>query len=213
MNEALDKQRESEQSLQALIEELEQNVREQQDKISALFDNYAGTFMHEECHLTYISRDERIGQEGVRFRFPSFQVALSGGAVAGETLRDNPGAVSLSQREFIDIAFRMALLTAAASHPGAALVIDTPEAGLDFLFAERAGLQFLEFAPPKGPNEVVITSNLVSDHLLKAVLKDSVGPVARRARMLNLIEHAAPTAAVREDHARYNAFVEDIING
>lgn len=212
MNESLSRQRSAENDLSSLVEQLEQRVRNLQDNIANLFDRYAGTFMHEECHLTYIARDERIGQEGLRFRFPSFQVALSGGAVAGQTLRNNPEAVSLSQREFIDIAFRMALLDAAASKPGATLVVDTPEAGLDFLFAERAGLQFLEFAPPSSAKSTVLTSNLVSDHLLKAVLRDNAGPASRREHLLNLIDHAAPTAAVVADRPRYASFVEDIIN-
>lgn len=212
MTDALSRQRNAENNLSSLVEQLESRVSSLQEDIASRFDKYAGTFMHEECHLTYIARDERIGQEGLRFRFPSFQVALSGGAVAGQTLRSNPEAVSLSQREFIDIAFRMALLDSAASVPGATLVVDTPEAGLDFLFAERAGLQFLEFAPPHSAKSTVLTSNLVSDHLLKAVLRDNIGPSNRRSHLLNLIDHAAPTAAVVIDRPRYVAFVEDIIN-
>ncbi|NTE48019.1 hypothetical protein [Agrobacterium pusense] len=212
MNDHLDDQRDAERSLQTLVEQLEKSVRDQQDSIASQFARFASAFMRETCHLTYIGKDERIGQEGARFRFPGFQIALSGGAVAGETLRSSPDAVSLSQREFIDIAFRMAVLEIASRGQGSSLIVDTPEAGLDFLFAERAGHQFREFAPETGTrNRVVVTSNLVSDHLLNALFTGVPKGVARSERLVNLLEHAAPTAAVRMDASRYNAFVSQIV--
>jgi hypothetical protein len=212
MNEQLDEQRDAERSLQALVEHLEKSVRDQQDSVASQFARFASAFMRERCHLTYIGKEERIGQEGSRFRFPGFQISLSGGAVAGETLRSSPDAVSLSQREFIDIAFRMAVLEIASSGQGSCLIVDTPEAGLDFLFAERAGDQFREFAPEtSSKNRAVVTSNLVSDHLLNALFAGVPKGSARSKRLLNLLDHAAPTAAVRMDASRYNAFVSQIV--
>jgi hypothetical protein len=215
MNEQLERRRTAEQDLRSLIERLETNVREDQDAVGDAFRRFANEFMRESCDLTYISRDDRVGQEGERFRFPAFQVALSGAAVAGETLRDNPEAVSLSQREFIDIAFRMALLDVIGGKDGSTLIVDTPETALDFLFAERAGRQFREFAPPiaGGPHRVILTSNLVSEHLLKALLEGIHDPSERALRLINLIEHAAPTMAVRLDAPAYNAFLAQIVNG
>jgi hypothetical protein len=67
----------------------------------------------------------------------------------------------------------MALLDVIGGKDGSTLIVDTPETALDFLFAERAGRQFREFAPPiaGGPHRVILTSNLVSEHLLKALLE------------------------------------------
>ena len=213
MSEQLSRRKEAEEGYRALAEAEERNVRERQDTLAASFARFASSFMRERCHLTYIGRDDRIGQEGERFRFPSFQVALSGGTVAGETLRDSPDAVSLSQREFIDIAFRMALIDLVAPDAGGTLVVDTPEAGLDFLFAERAGRQFLEFTSHNPKHNVVVTSNLISDHLLNALLSHTYAPDERRARLLNLVDFAAPTAAVRLDADRYREFIGRIVNG
>ncbi|MFC3694468.1 hypothetical protein ACFOWB_19760 [Chenggangzhangella methanolivorans] len=214
MNEALDKQRFAEQDLRSLVETLEETVRDQQDAIANLFAKFSNAFMRETCHLTYIGQDERIGQEGARFRFPSFQVALSGGAVAGETLRSAPEAVSLSQREYIDIAFRMSVLNILSESAGACLIVDTPEAGLDFLFAERAGEQFRLFAPENGSaNRVVVTSNLVNDNLLNSLLAGVPKGNARKERIMNLVQYAAPTAAVTMDADRYQSFIKKIIDG
>jgi hypothetical protein len=198
MNEQLERRRSAEQDLRSLIDLLETNVRERQDAVSDAFRRFAQEFLRESCELIYISRDDRIGQEGERFRFPGFQVALSGAAVAGETLRASSEAVSLSQREFIDIAFRMALLDVVGGQNGSTLVVDTPETALDFLFAERAGRQFREFAPPitGGSHRVILTSNLVSEHLLKALLEGIQSRAERERRLISLIDHAAPTMAV-----------------
>ena len=57
--------------------------------------------------------------------------------MAGQTMRDDLSEVSQSQAEFIDLAFRMALMTVAAEGGSATLIVDAPEASLDFLFAER----------------------------------------------------------------------------
>jgi hypothetical protein len=215
MDEQLRERKLAEEGLVSIAAELEEDVRRKQDAIAQAFGKFANAFMRENCSLTYIGRDSRIGQEGYRFKFPAFQVALSGGAVAGSTLRDNPGSVSLSQREFIDIAFRMALMDVVAPEHGSTLVVDTPEAGLDFLFAERAGSQFLAFSRTSlgNSNRLIVTSNLVSKHLLTSLLAETQSKEERRDRMMNLIEHAAPTAAVRVDAVRYNDFYQELVDG
>lgn len=215
MEEQLARRRAAEESLVTLAEALEHGVRDRQESIANAFSRFANAFMRESCTLTYIGRDDRIGQEGARFRFPAFQVALSGGAVAGETLRGSPEAVSYSQREFIDVAFRMAVMDVIAPEHGSTLVVDTPEAGLDFVFAERAGEQFRAFGTHEGVSRhrVILTSNMVSEHLLATFLKDVPVGVARRSRLLNLIDFAAPTAAVRLDRERYIAFLDSITDG
>ena len=93
---------------------------------------------------------------------------MTGGAIAGQTMRENPREVSQSQAEFVDLAFRMALMTVTAKGGAATLVVDAPEASLDFLFAERAGYQLAAFSKARRENRVVVTSYLPSDHLLNA---------------------------------------------
>jgi hypothetical protein len=130
--------------------------------------------------------------------------------------------VSESQREFIDLAFRMALIDVAADGGSASLILETPEASLDSIFMSRAGRLLCEFAghgTGEG-NRLIATSNLTDGKMIAALL-GAIGPdgttaharaqphfvpVAERpSRIINLLEIAAPSRAVRNFHAEYSA--------
>lgn len=133
------------------------------------------------------------------------------GAIAGETIRDEPGDVSRSQAEFVDLAFRMALLSIAADDHSSSLVVDAPEASLDFLFARRAGDRLAAFSSATPTNRVIITSYLPSKHLVTSFLKDVPESEARRSRIVDLIHLAADNAALRSDRPKYEKFLNEII--
>ena len=74
--------------------------------------------------------------------------------------------VSESQKEFIDLAFRMAVLrahsTAQVTHSAAMIVIETPEASLDSVFVDNAGRMLRNWskATEQGTNSVIASCNL-----------------------------------------------------
>lgn len=184
-----------------------------QKDIAKSFRHYLRVFMREDAELVYRTVKERVGQSGDAFDFPSFHLAMTGGAVAGRTVREGPDAVSQSQREFVDLAFRMALMTVAGEGSAATLLVDAPEASLDFLFAERAGEQLAAFATANKYNRVVVTSYLPSDHFIRKFLGDSASASERQSRIVDLISIAAPNAALRADRARYERFLAKVIRG
>lgn len=188
-------------------------VQRMQDEIAQAFRKYLELFIKERSALVYQTIKTRVGQGGEIFDFPAFRLALSGGAVTGETIREDPESVSQSQAEFVDLAFRMALMSVVGGRHGASLVVDAPEASLDFLFAQRAGAQLAAFSTSEEKNRVIITSYLPSNHLVLELLRGIRGQHKRRARVLNLIEHAAPNAALRDDRDKYEAFLEKVIRG
>jgi hypothetical protein len=122
--------------------------------------------------------------------------------------------VSESQREFIDLAFRMALMEVSAHHGDAMLVLETPEANLDTVFITRAGQFFGRFARDgEGGNRLLASCNLNQTRMIpalfgvfsedeKQVIEDpNVQPIApddRDARVLDLLAFAKPNAAVRD---------------
>lgn len=138
---------------------------------------------------------------------------MSGSSVSGQTARTEPDQVSLSQQEFLDLAFRMALMTISSNNKASTIIVDTPEASLDFLFAERAGNQLALFASGGGQigNRVIITSNLSNAEIIPAFLKGR--PKGRRAKscVVDLISIAAPNAAVRADGERYSKYLQSQI--
>jgi hypothetical protein len=106
--------------------------------------------------------------------------------------------VSESQREFIDLAFRMALISVAGVPNAGALVIDAPESSLDAVFVRRAADVLTRFASFGSDNRLLITSNLIDGDLIPELARQNGIRSARDARVVDLLKLAAPTAATRE---------------
>lgn len=78
------------------------------------------------------------------------------------TARKDQYQLSESQRYFLDIALRMALIE--YSNQQACLLIDTPEGSLDIAYESRAGRMFADFA--KENHSIIMTANINSSQLL-----------------------------------------------
>ena len=171
--------------------------------IVAAFEKFAGEFLSEHISLTWTPRTATVGQGGERIPFPAFELNMSGSDFIGTVRRTGPDDVSESQREFIDLSFRMALMKGASS-TSAGLVIDTPEASLDAVFARRAGEILIRFSEVEG-NTVVVTSNLVEGNLLPTLINGVSSTSERRDRLVDLFDVAQPTAAVSANKDDYDA--------
>lgn len=85
--------------------------------------------------------------------------------IAG-TPRRTPSQMSESQKFFVDIALRMALVQfASADTSKPTLLIDTPEGSLDIAYESRAGDMFATFA--REGFHIAMTANINSSQLLK----------------------------------------------
>lgn len=196
------------------LQQSQVEVGAEQNSVAEAFARFANEFLRETCRISFQPMSVRIGQTGAEFRVNLFQLALSGGAVGGETPRSEPDQVSMSQKEFLDLAFRMALMEVASGGGSGTLVVDTPEASLDFLFAERAGNQLARFARGGGRtgNRVIVTSNLANPDLIPALLRGRPDGDDARSRVVDLLQLAVPNAAVREDGPRYEAFLKERVD-
>lgn len=83
------------------------------------------------------------------------------------TVRRDTHQLSESQRFFVDIALRMALLQQMSNGPGGELLIDTPEGSLDIAYENRAGKMFAKFA--NDDYGLIITANINTSRLLQAL--------------------------------------------
>ena len=191
--------------LEALLEEANDLIRSRHDEVGQIFADYATDFLVEQCRLTYESQRDRLGQVGELFKFPGFSLEMAGGAVSGLTLRRGPDEVSESQREFIDLSFRMALMAVAANGTPTTLVIDAPETSLDVVFAERAGKLLATFAAAGAApgNRLVVTTNIASSALIPALVSDLPPGEERWRYVVNLFELAASNAAVHKFGTQY----------
>lgn len=188
----------------------EAEVARDQKKVANAFSNFAAEFLKEQCHIAFQPVSIQIGQTGSRFEIGLYQLSMTGAALAGATQRSGPDEVSMSQREFLDLAFRMALMTVASGNKAATLLVDAPESSLDFLFAKRAGNQLAKFAMAGGKtgNRVIVTSNLGNEDLIPALLKGRPAKTKAASRVINLLEIAEPNEALKDDYEAYSKFIK-----
>lgn len=174
------------------------------------FQEYVKQFLAEICQLNYHPRMRTIGQSGERVAFPGFDVLMTSGAFP-EQPRPRMGVdeISESQKEFIDLAFRMALIRTAASEDGGAmLVLETPEASLDSLFVYRAGDLLRQFSEAGGSvgNVLIASSNLSDANMIPALLgidRDPSLAATVPSHVINLLDVAAPNRALTEQRDAY----------
>ena len=184
------------------VAERRDDLMQQAGNISLYFGEFASGFLSEEISLTWSSYRARLGQTGDLIEFPAFDLEMSGSDFGASVRRAGPNDVSESQREFIDLAFRMAMMRAASADGSATLVIDTPESSLDAVFAKRAGDILIRFADGEG-NSLIITSNLVEGSLIPTLADGLKRYPVPRQRLVDLFALAKPTAAVLAEPRAY----------
>jgi hypothetical protein len=185
-----------------LVNEQNLYIADYEQRIKDKFDEYAHDFLAEEISLVWGSTQAQIGQLGQPIRFSVFQIEMTSGST-GSTRREYANQVSESQREFIDIAFRMALVGLAGTNGASTIVMDAPESSLDAVFAPRAAQVLAKFATPTSSSRMILTSNLIDGQLIPT-LADLAGISGTDdPRVLNLFEVAAPTAAVQRWASEY----------
>jgi len=187
-------------------------IGKRKDEVKLYFAKFAREFLVESCDLTWDRYLAYIGQINEPTEFFAFQVDMTGGAIRSATRRERSDDVSESQREFIDIAFRMALISVAGDSRQGSLVIDTPESSLDAVFAPRAARVLANFGVETPDNRLIVTSNLIDGALIPTLL--GLAGITHRgdARIVDLIALAEPTAAVRELRTSYDNAVDKIFD-
>lgn len=187
------------------------SIVEKAESVKEVFESHLENFLAENAKLTWETVPFQVGQYiRDKIDFVSFVLDMSGSDFEDATRRSQPGDVSESQKEFIDLSFRMALMSA-ASQFGTSLVIDTPESSLDGIFAERAADTLVGFANV-GDRTLIIASNYVDGELLPSLLegmKSMEGGLA--GRLVDLLRIAKPTAAVRRERVKYEALRDEFL--
>lgn len=176
------------------------------------FEDYARDFLFEECNLSWSPRRDQLGQTGRSFDFPSFELDLGGSDFSGVIRRRGPGDVSESQREFIDLAFRMALARVAERRSTASLVIDAPESSLDAVFVDRAAHVLGKFGHRESGNRLVVMSNLSEGELVASLLNETLVKDDHEERIVDLFQVAEPTEAIRTNGEAYDTAKQQLFD-
>lgn len=189
--------------LDGLVHAANLQIAEYQERIRAAFDAYAEDFLLDTCSLVWGSHVEQVGLLGKGISFSVFQIDMSGATTDAEVTRRSSDGVSESQREFIDLAFRMALTQVAGTDGIGSLIMDAPESSLDAVFAPRAASVLTGFASPGSESRVIITSNLVDGRLIPTIAEKAQIEGPDDPRVVNLFEIATPTRALDQLHDLY----------
>ena len=172
------------------------------------FKDYAQGFLFESCSLTWAPQGAQLGQGGDLIDFPAYELDMTGTDFPSPVRREGPEQVSESQREFIDLAFRMALMETSGGGGSGSLVMDAPESSLDAIFVKRAVVVLGRFAHPRRKNRLIIASNVVEGGLIPALVGITSSP---EDQIVNLFDIATPTAAVRENKPEYSRLMRKLL--
>jgi hypothetical protein len=193
------------------VERVSRELVMESAKVMRAFDVYAEGFLLETCRLIWSPQKARLGETGVLIDFPAFEIEMSGADSPSLVRRTGPDQVSESQREFIDLAFRMALMSIADNSGSGTLVIDAPESSLDAVFVTRAADVLSRFAEPERGNRLLITSNLVEGRLIPSLIAKGTTTEDRLVRIVNLFKVAAPTVAVQQLRSEYDGIWDSLV--
>lgn len=209
----------AEQDFSAVFGNFQKSVEMRADRIREKFASLTSEFLVERAEITPTTIRAPIGESGQSYDWPGFLLSMTSGTFDNPTPRRNRSDVSMSQGEFIDLAFRLALVEVAAEGGPASLVFDAPEASLDALFMRRAGAFLARFTQANPKNRLIVTSNLTNADMIPALFGAykpqegdpepiTIARTERRSRVINLLEIAAPTSAVQLVGDRY----KDLLN-
>ena len=184
--------------------------------LSSKFSKYVDGLLAENAKLFRSMHSAKLDQSGNYFDVPSYVPEMEAAARPGYPKRLFPTDVSESQRELINLAFRLALIDVATDSNGGSFVMETPEASLDGIAMERVGLALKEFYSTTN-NSLIITNNLSNAGLITALLggaTDSNTEIENRKKMVfNLLKNAAPNKALSENFSRYQTILDNAISG
>lgn len=193
------------------ISEVGRQLVSRSEEVKRAFNQAAEGFLLENCELVLALHRQRIGETGAQIEFPAFELDMTGSNFTSPVRRTGPEQVSESQREFIDLAFRMALVQVSSRQGNGSLVIDAPESSLDAVFVIRAAHVLSQFASRPEGNRLLITSNLVESSLIPDLIRKTVDAGGGFV-FVDLLSIAVPTAAVRELGAEYERVRDNLLH-
>ncbi|MCG9053519.1 AAA family ATPase [Laribacter hongkongensis] len=193
------------------IEDAEAQMDEFREDLRQRLTDYATAFLQEQVSVSFNNETPFKPATGAgEVHIPSFTINMTSSTHRIAHERRTSNSVSESQKEFLDLAFRMSLLDIVSHEGTTMLVIETPEASLDSWFMRRAADLMCRFAPEAGNlrRKLIATSNINGTVMIPALLCliDEDGaikklPPERKDHLVNLLRLTPRSATLREDKA------------
>jgi hypothetical protein len=131
----------------------------------------------------------------------------------GGTARTEPHKCSESQRFFLDIAFRMAVLDSVheLSGEGVTFICETPENSLDMAYAENVAEMFSKFSTAGCFS--LLTANLQSGGVAEPLLAKARTRAERERRLINLLEYSRLSSVQENARPKFAAQLKKLVKG
>lgn len=198
-------------SYRKAIEDTEEKMDELREDLRRRLTNYATAFLQEQVSVSFNNETPfKLATGTEKVHIPTFSINMTSSTHRIAHERSNSNSVSESQKEFLDLAFRMSLLDIVSHEGSTMLVIETPEASLDSWFMRRAAQLMRRFAPEMGnlKRKLIATSNFNGTVMIPALLglinedgKIRKLPPERKDHLVNLLRLTPLSATLREDTA------------
>jgi hypothetical protein len=99
----------------SIFDDFRSSVEARAAIIRESFGRKIADFLVEKAEISFAISRSAIGESGRTYDWPSFQLSMTSGAFDNPSPRRSAEEVSMSQGEFIDLAFRLALVDASAN--------------------------------------------------------------------------------------------------
>jgi len=192
------------------IDKLFAEMGEIENDLGSRLKNYAEAFLHESVVVKFLRNYPfKVATGAPQINLPTFRIAMTSSTHLAAHDRSTATSVSESQKEFLDLAFRMTLLDMVVNDGATMLVMETPEASLDSWFMARAAQMIRKFSPEGGQRMLIATSNINGTTMIPALLGllSKNGnlrklPKAQQSRLIDLMALAEEPGVLRDDEAR-----------
>ena len=203
--------------LQMLLSDRNDRITSKSQELKKVFAHMIRALLVEQVRLVQVGAQPKYmqspGQNQDRLEVPAYAAEMTAAGRPDYIRRNSPNEVSESQREIIDLAFRLALVKVLGGP--CTFVMETPEASLDGLAMERVGQALSTFAQD-GENRLVVTSNLTNAGIIPALFGGAASKDRahkRLRRVLNLLEVAAPNQALLANRESYGKLLFAAVSG
>lgn len=189
------------------------------ESLRSSFTNYAKAFLMENVTVDIARNTPFKPATGAKqVNIPTFTVKMTSSTFKQPEARLSSDSVSESQKEFLDLAFRMAMIDLISPKETMTVVVETPEASLDSWFMRRAADLMRRFTQSTEvpSRRLIATSNLNGTTMIPAllgILGDDNNILTPRPKdaghLVNLMEETARATVLGEVEAT-NLLKEEI---
>lgn len=187
---------------------LNDKLRKLKKELAKAFQQHCARFLDESVEIEFDETGGRADRRGPQIDplHSAFYPIIDGEP------RYRAEAMSTAQRVFVDLAFRMALLTVWSERKSknVMMVVETPEGSVDTAYMIRVAEMLRSFATED--NQLLVTTNINNSTFLPELLKKTKAS-ERRERILNMLDVGNPRPVQKRHRSEFDEVLNKAVRG